>query len=243
VRRIAIPTLAALAAAALVVSAAASRPEGNLAPSAKKTCRYVVRQVRGKKKRLRVCRAVRADLRLAVATNPSTSLSPGEHVSFPVRISNRGPDTATRVYLDVGFPPGYRNISATQRGTACSTDGTYEVGIILDCPKTTLRRGKVLQVTVEADLGYGQLQVRDLGDILFHALSRVADPNDFNNDVAVELDLTNCSDSYPDLCIPPPPPSLHCADIAYNNFQVIYAVANPDPQGFDPDHDGIGCEG
>jgi micrococcal nuclease len=49
---------------------------------------------------------------------------------------------------------------------------------------------------------------------------------------------TNCDPSYPTVCIPPPPPDLDCADIAYRNFKVL----PPDPHRFDGDHDGIGCE-
>ncbi len=31
----------------------------------------------------------------------------------------------------------------------------------------------------------------------------------------------NCAPSYPDVCIPPPPPDLDCKDIPYRNFRVI----------------------
>jgi micrococcal nuclease len=47
-----------------------------------------------------------------------------------------------------------------------------------------------------------------------------------------------CDPSYPDVCIPPPPPDLDCADIPYKNFRVVGA----DPHHFDGDHDGLGCE-
>jgi hypothetical protein len=47
-----------------------------------------------------------------------------------------------------------------------------------------------------------------------------------------------CDPSYPDVCIPPPPPLLHCRDIPHRNFRVV----PPDPHGFDTDQDGIGCE-
>src|SRR5213593_4247722 len=30
-----------------------------------------------------------------------------------------------------------------------------------------------------------------------------------------------CDPAYPDVCIPPPPPDLDCADIAYRNFRVL----------------------
>ncbi|NTV64238.1 MAG: SH3 domain-containing protein [Oscillochloris sp.] len=50
---------------------------------------------------------------------------------------------------------------------------------------------------------------------------------------------TNCDPSYPDVCIPPPPPDLNCGDITYRRFRVV----GSDPHNFDGDHDGIGCEG
>lgn len=48
----------------------------------------------------------------------------------------------------------------------------------------------------------------------------------------------NCDSSYPDFCIPPPPPDLDCGDIPQKRFTVL----QPDPHRFDGDKDGIGCE-
>jgi hypothetical protein len=48
----------------------------------------------------------------------------------------------------------------------------------------------------------------------------------------------NCHYSYPDVCIPPPPPDLNCSDIPYRRFRVL----PPDPHHFDSDGNGIGCE-
>ena len=48
----------------------------------------------------------------------------------------------------------------------------------------------------------------------------------------------NCHPSYPDVCIPPPPPDLDCGDISHRGFRVL----PPDPHGFDREGDGIGCE-
>jgi hypothetical protein len=56
-----------------------------------------------------------------------------------------------------------------------------------------------------------------------------------------EAAMTNhppCDPSYPDICIPSPPPLLNCRDIPHRNFRVL----PPDPHGFDTDQDGIGCE-
>jgi hypothetical protein len=48
----------------------------------------------------------------------------------------------------------------------------------------------------------------------------------------------NCHPSYPDFCIPPPPPDLDCPDIGETDF----TVQGTDPHGFDGDNDGVGCE-
>jgi hypothetical protein len=53
-----------------------------------------------------------------------------------------------------------------------------------------------------------------------------------------------CSASYPDVCIPPPPPYLNCPGgdgsppyTTHRNFRVL----QPDPHGFDGNNDGWGC--
>ncbi|HEX2039789.1 MAG TPA: hypothetical protein VHF47_08675 [Acidimicrobiales bacterium] len=48
----------------------------------------------------------------------------------------------------------------------------------------------------------------------------------------------DCDPSYPDVCIPSPPPDLDCPEVQYKNFRVV----GSDPHGFDRDRDGIGCE-
>ena len=53
-----------------------------------------------------------------------------------------------------------------------------------------------------------------------------------------ESTTIDCDPSYPDFCIPPPPPDLDCGDIPQKNFTVY----QPDPHRFDGDKDGIGCE-
>lgn len=48
----------------------------------------------------------------------------------------------------------------------------------------------------------------------------------------------NCDPSYPDACIPSPPPDLDCGQISARRFTVL----PPDPHRFDGDFDGVGCE-
>ena len=48
----------------------------------------------------------------------------------------------------------------------------------------------------------------------------------------------NCDPSYPDVCIPSPPPDLDCSDVSEKNFK----VKGSDPHRFDNDNDGNACE-
>ena len=48
-----------------------------------------------------------------------------------------------------------------------------------------------------------------------------------------------CHPSYPDFCIPPPPPDLDCPDI---RGKKPFRVRQPDPHRFDRERDGWGCE-
>ena len=55
---------------------------------------------------------------------------------------------------------------------------------------------------------------------------------------STKTQTSNCDPSYPDFCIPSPPPDLDCKDISQKKFTVI----GSDPHRFDGDRDGIGCE-
>ena len=53
---------------------------------------------------------------------------------------------------------------------------------------------------------------------------------------------SNCHASYPDFCIPPPPPDKNCSDFSQKNFTVRHDVPDPDPHRLDGNKDGKGCE-
>jgi hypothetical protein len=65
----------------------------------------------------------------------------------------------------------------------------------------------------------------------------VVEPEEPEEEVSEE-DGEDCDNSYPDECIPPPPPVLDCSDIDEDDFE----VRRSDPHGFDDDNDGVGCE-
>jgi len=52
------------------------------------------------------------------------------------------------------------------------------------------------------------------------------------------VDPGACDPAHPDVCIPPPPPDLECADVDERRFTVL----PPDPHRFDGDGNGVGCE-
>jgi hypothetical protein len=51
----------------------------------------------------------------------------------------------------------------------------------------------------------------------------------------------NCHASYPDFCIPPPPPDLDCSSAALAGRR-RFTVRPPDPHLLDSNKDGIGCD-
>jgi len=55
---------------------------------------------------------------------------------------------------------------------------------------------------------------------------------------ATSTERPECDPSYPDFCIPPPPPDLDCADFDAGGFTVL----PPDPHHLDSDGNGIACE-
>lgn len=50
-----------------------------------------------------------------------------------------------------------------------------------------------------------------------------------------------CDPDYTGACIPSPPPNLTCADLGSMHVGTVHVVGS-DPQGLDPDHDGIACD-
>jgi len=92
----------------------------------------------------------------------------------------------------------------------------------------------------------------DLGDILLEHCSTSEFADDYwavkhgcttssesSETIQVPKVTTNdCDPSYPDFCIPPPPPDLDCKDIPQKKFTVL----QPDPHRFDGDKNGVGCE-
>lgn len=84
-----------------------------------------------------------------------------------------------------------------------------------------------------------QRQAQQQGIGFWGASARQTLPNAAQS--SPSLSGNNCHPAYPDVCIPPPPPDLDCADIPHRRFRVLRQYG--DPHRFDGDNDGIGCEG
>lgn len=149
---------------------------------------------------------------------------------------------------------GYAFASTYAPDVACSTDFAAAQSIA----RTEGRGQWVATPTPGCDPAYPDfcipspppdLDCADIGRNNFTVLQ--PDPHGFDGDrdgrgceVAVQPPPSppppsgNCHPSYPDVCIPPPPPDLDCGDISYRRFRVV----GSDPHRFDGDNDGIGCE-
>lgn len=63
--------------------------------------------------------------------------------------------------------------------------------------------------------------------------------NDITYYIFVPTEVVQCDPSYPNDCIPSPPPDLNCPDL----WPLVNIVTlPPDPHKIDRDEDGIGCE-
>jgi micrococcal nuclease len=107
-----------------------------------------------------------------------------------------------------------------------------------------VRQGYAVVSTYPPDVKYQSLflqmqqEARAAGRGLWGAQPPSTQPTVVVRPTATVPQPGRCDPSYPDVCIPPPPPDLDCKDIPYRRFR----VRPPDPHRFDGDYDGIGCE-
>ena len=115
------------------------------------------------------------------------------------------------------------------------TRGSYDriVGVIF-CNGVNLN-----EELVDSGLGYLSTGFCDKSEFASHSWATkhgcTTDSKVTSSQVSTQ---SNCNSSYPDFCIPSPPPDLNCTDIPEKRFTVL----QPDPHRFDGDKDGIGCE-
>ena len=149
------------------------------------------------------------------------------------------PGTEVRLVLDVEPEDRYdRTLAYVYR----LSDGTFvNLSLARDGFATPLRIAP--NVAHADDVAAAAAEARAAGRGLWSACP--VDPDDVPTTTAAPpapgstVAGASCDPSYPDVCIPPSPPDLDCADIPYRDFTVL----PPDPHRFDGGGDGRGCEG
>ena len=183
-----------------------------------------------------------------------------DRIEYTATITNQGPLTAPNVTIDVRPGSEAAYVSADTPNGKCNTeiwDGTCFFGAVP--PGATVTATFLLDVVGPGTLAT-RATVRFTGCIRSACGSAPLDDSDLtDNHTAVLTTVldqhapppgtprpklpptTNCDPSYPTVCIPPPPPVLHCADLPWRDFPVLHTVPNADPQHLDGDNDGFGC--
>jgi uncharacterized repeat protein (TIGR01451 family) len=174
----------------------------------------------------------------------------GTNATFALGVTNNGPLAAPGVTVDLRPPPGSSFVSADAGGASCTLAGWHATCALGSLAPGAHAVGTVVVTTSQA----GTLAARASEKFAWctHApcgSTPVADSNRQNDLAGGFLAVGDagtpppvlCADSYPTVCIPPPPPRLECNDIPYKNFQVRRDVATPDPQHLDNNEDGVGC--
>jgi hypothetical protein len=199
---------------------------------------------------------------VSVSVNGAKSTPPNTFVTYTVTVSNAGPLAAPRVNVELRPGSYAKLISSLSSGTAaCDSKGW--VGY---CTVTNLAAGasQTISLVIGPTLA-GALSARVVATLVSCVDQQcgdapLQDPVLLNDraaqptivpDGSYGLPGHQCDISYPTVCMPPPPPTLDCADIApLRGFKVDWSVhdpdapgGNPDPDHLDGDHNGIACEG
>ena len=106
--------------------------------------------------------------------------------------------------------------------------GTYNIDVVVADIE-----GQIASDSVEVTIEEGEEAPLDERPSTVQEEEQLTD-----NKVSEEEEETTCDSSYPNICIPSPPPILSCDDIEASNFE----VQPPDLHHFDADNDGVGCE-
>jgi hypothetical protein len=142
------------------------------------------------------------------------------------------------------FYEGGSSVAATAKNTAEITTASGSlipslsppVGQVLDSFELIAAPEAEQPIAQQTQTAEATVNTEGEGDDDVDDDDNVADDEDDENDDGDN----SCDPSYPDVCIPSPPPDLNCDDEGVpENFE----VSGSDPHGFDGnDNDGIGCE-
>lgn len=97
-----------------------------------------------------------------------------------------------------------------------------------------------------SDIGYSNIEVLDPDphklDTDLDGVGCESAKGGSSSSTTAGMSAADCDPSYPDVCLPPPPPDLNCSDIGFP-VAVIHNSGEgaTDPHKLDPDGDGVGC--
>jgi Domain of unknown function DUF11 len=197
--------------------------------------------------------ACAADVAIELAAAPG-AVEPNGRLTYTATVRNQGPLGVRDVALDLRPPASVRLVSAASADGACTASGWVAL-----CSFAALADGGTATATFVVEAGAsGTIATR--AHVRFAGCAVVAcgsaplqDPVPDNNETASLVAVGTAASGgggadarcdtyhYPTVCIPKPPPFLHCADVPYRAFYVPRGIPDPDPHGLDGDQDGIGC--
>lgn len=156
-------------------------------------------------------------------------------------IATTAPPTALRVPIAPTATSGRRWSFGAPPATTTTTNTTVTTTSIAAPPALTALAAPPLAAPLEPGVSSTE---RAIGALAAAPTLRAQadDTGDTGEDTGDETgeDTENCDPSYPDICVPPPPPDLNC-DSPSMEGETDFLVEGSDPHGFDADKDGIGC--
>jgi endonuclease YncB( thermonuclease family) len=213
--------------------------------------------------------ACAADLSVELVAT-TTAVAVGGDVKYTATITNAGPLAAQNVDLDVRAPQGNPfDTAASESGhSGCEPHGWYATCSFDEIPPNgtasafftvaAKQEGRVAAtalVRISGCLakacGNQPLHDSDIDNDRSGALTSIVPPPPPGQPlVSAQLPVNhfipggNCDSHYPTVCMPPSPPDFDCADLSFRGFQVLHTPtpATPDPDSFDNNFDGIGCQ-
>jgi hypothetical protein len=135
----------------------------------------------------------------------------------------------------ISMPMSIPFAQATTDESASAADSTTE-----DEPETESEPEEEIDPEVEEETKEEEEDEEEDPDEIYGPGGPCYNPDDEDRCIeGPEDDPPDCDDSYPDDCIPSPPPNLNCDD---KGVPSNIKVKGDDPHGFDHDNDGVGCE-
>ena len=205
---------------------------------------YVPAQRRAETEDVGMWGACAADVAVALSAAPNP-VAAGAPLAYAVTVSNRGPLAAPRVAVDLRSCASHAWYGTCTFGPI-APKGTMTARFVAE----VVEPGRISARTVihlvgcsRPACGTAPLHDPDLRNDETAALTGVADPAATPPPSSPGSAPSGvCHPSYPDSCIPPPPPDLDCADIPFRDFYVRRDIPDADPHSLDGNEDGLGCQ-